>query len=59
MKLSGREPALPPGAAFVAQGDGWYAVEVGDPDEAERLARALSGMAGVEAAYVKPGDELP
>jgi hypothetical protein len=59
VKLSGREPALPPGAAFVAQGEGWYAAEVEDRDEAERLAGALSRMAGVEAAYVKPGDELP
>jgi hypothetical protein len=32
---------------------------VEDRDEAERLAGALSRMAGVEAAYVKPGDELP
>lgn len=59
MKLSGREPALPPGAAFVAQGDGWYAAEVEDRDEAQRLAGTLSRIAGVEAAYVKPGDELP
>ena len=59
MKLSGREPALPPGAAFVACGDGWYAAEVEDRGEAERLAGALSRIAGVEAAYVKPSDELP
>jgi hypothetical protein len=59
VKLSGREPVLPPGPAFVACGHGWYAAEVEDRAEAERLAGALSRMAGVEAAYVKPGDEPP
>ena len=59
VKLSGREPALPPGATFVAQGDGWYSADVEDPEEAGRLAAALSGTAGVEAVYVKPADELP
>jgi hypothetical protein len=35
----------------------WYVAEVADPAGAERLAVALRGTPGVEAAYVKPGDE--
>jgi hypothetical protein len=35
----------------------WYVAELADPAAAERLAAALRDTRGVEAAYVKPGDE--
>jgi hypothetical protein len=35
----------------------WYVAEVEDPAAAQRLADELLGTPGVDAAYVKPGDE--
>jgi len=34
-------------------------IVVPDMDRADRLAAALRRIAGVEAAYAKPGEELP
>jgi hypothetical protein len=34
-------------------------VQVADMDRANKLARALRNMPGIEAAYAKPGEELP
>src|SRR5688572_21078361 len=34
-------------------------VEVPDMDRANKLAGALRNMPGIEAAYAKPGEELP
>jgi hypothetical protein len=37
----------------------YYRVEVPDEEAAERVRRALSGLEGVEAAYVQPPDAPP
>ena len=37
----------------------WFVAEVGDRVAAEQLAAELRSVAGVEAAYVKPEEELP
>ena len=50
----------PPSPAPRSAGDPVYTtIEVPRMDDAAKLARELRGIAGVEAAYVKPAEELP
>jgi hypothetical protein len=66
VKVSGREQgSLLPGTALSPLHPGsrdpelarWYVTDVASAGAAEELARALVSLPGVEAAFVKPGDE--
>ena len=37
----------------------YFMVEVQDPEKAQELVDRLQKLSGIEAAYVKPPDELP
>ena len=51
---------------FTGEGDeipshmqGYYAINLADPDRAQNLQRQLQRQTSVEAAYIKPPAELP
>lgn len=59
--LSEHQAALPPGTLPTDAGGGSQFLTIAVPDQAraDKLAAALRGVQGVEAAYVKPPEELP